>query len=198
MRLRILTTISLGLLAAACQAPYQSGTNTAGHYGAAYQTANQVCAEYGFSPGTAAFNRCVTSTQAARANARMNRDYSPAMLTADARNACNSYGLAAGTSAYDRCVNREIEARSYREAAVQPPYHVDQYGYRVDAQGYRVDANGYRVASQTTTNQPAYQPVPQSYSHQQVSSDEFGNRYDAQGNRVNASGQVIQMRQSRN
>src|SRR5206468_4209023 len=148
MRVRTLATISIGLLSAACQAPYNQ--NTAGAatatYGNAHQSASAACTDYGFRAGTTSFNQCVANEQQARAAGRVNRDYTATQLTVDARNACNSYGLAAGTAAWDRCVSREVDARTYRSDAAAPvaTYYTDQNGYRVDAQGYRVDANGYR------------------------------------------------------
>ena len=223
MRIKILATTTIGLLAAACQAPYsQNGSSAYATYqganNAAYRSSSQACIDYGFRAGTTSYNQCVSNEQAARSSGRVDRDYAPALLNADARNACSSYGLNAGTPGYDRCVSREMEARSYRDAAALPaaPYRIDQYGNRVDAQGYRVDANGYRVDAQgysldangyriaTQTYPSPEMPAPgrpystPAVSGQAVSGDEFGNRYDAQGNRLDASGRVIPMRESRN
>jgi hypothetical protein len=155
MSFRLLTIASVGLLAAACQpvqqtypqsargpAPLAPPMSTAG-----YSTSEQTCAEYGFSGGSAGFDRCVQRERAARSAGRVTRDYAEARLTADARGACASYGLDAGSSRFDRCVSREVDARGYRESASLPgPTHrVDQYGNRMDSDGYRVDANGYRM-----------------------------------------------------
>lgn len=213
MRIRTLATISIGLLSAACQAPYNQNASTASapYYGdtsPTLQSSNQACADYGFQAGTMSYDQCVSREQAARSTGRVNRNYAPAMLTADARNACNSYGLSAGTPGYDRCVTREMDARSYRDAAALPAasYRTGQYGDRVDAQGYALDANGNRIAMQTYPTQsypaPAYPAPGRTYptaavAGQAVSRDEFGNRYDAQGNRVDASGRIIPMRESR-
>ena len=190
MRVRILATISLGLLSAACQSPYIQPSATAPAYGTTYQTANAACADYGFRVGTNSFNQCVAREQQARAAGRVNRDYTPALLTADARGACSSYGLDAGTASYDRCVAREIDARTYREAAAAPAtgYYTDQNGYRVDAQGYRVDANGYRITGQTA---PYYQTAAPAYPAQSVPPyrmDQYNNRVDAEGYRVDSMG----------
>lgn len=203
MRLRILTTVSVGLLAAACQ----NTTNTSGISAATgsglYASSNQACVDYGFVPNTAAYSRCVSSEQQARASYRATPGYAPSMISNDARNACYSYGLTIGSAPYDRCVAREVDARTYRDSAAVPAYRVDAQGYRVDAQGYRVDANGYRLAGQPAPYYqpaPAYQPAyypPAEVQAQVVTRDEFGNRYDSQGNRINASGQIIPMRESR-
>ena len=152
MRLALFTTLSVGLLSAACQSPYQQSASAP--YGtppistAAYSTSEQACADYGFSSNTMAFDRCVQRERAARSAGRVNRDYSQAMLTNDARSACASYGLTVGSARFDNCVGREVDARGYRESAYQPaPMHrIDQYGNRTDSEGYSVDANGYRVS----------------------------------------------------
>ena len=204
MRLRILTTVSLGLLAAACQNTYDNNTRVSAATGTGlYASSNQACVDYGFVPNTAAYSRCVSSEQQARSSYRATPGYAPAMISNDARNACYSYGLTIGSAPYDRCVSREVEARTYRDTAAVPGYRVDAQGYRVDAQGYRVDANGYRLAGQPAPYYqpaPAYQPAyypPAEVQAQVVTRDEFGNRYDSQGNRINASGQIIPMRESR-
>jgi hypothetical protein len=152
MRFSLLTTLSVGLLSAGCQNPYQQsarvpyGTPTA--LTATYSTSEQACAEYGFSTNTVPFDRCVQRERAARSAGRVNRGYAEARLNTDARNACVSYGLDPGSARYDRCVSHEIDARGYRESANQPvpTYRVDQYGNRVDSEGYRVDSNGYRMS----------------------------------------------------
>lgn len=200
MRLKILATISMGFMAAACQGTtYSQNAPSAAnpYYGNSSQASAQACSDYGFRAGTSGFNQCVSREQAARASGRVGRDYAPAQMTADARNACTSYGLAMGTSSYDRCVTREMDARTYQTSAVTPApteqYRTDQYGYRVDAQGYRVDANGYRMATTTPQSYPnaAGPNYGQPYATQQVFRDEYGNRYDSQGNRVDANGRVM-------
>ncbi len=152
MRFSLLITLSVGLLSAACQSPYQQSARVP--YGtppvstAAYSTSEQACAEYGLPPNTQSFDRCVQRERAARSAGRVNRDYAAVQLNNDARNACASYGLDPGSARYDRCVSHEIDVRGYRESANQsvPMYRVDQYGNRVDSEGYRVDANGYRMS----------------------------------------------------
>ncbi len=203
--LKIVATVSLGLLSAACQSPYQNRTVSPAYGSGIYQGSNQACVDYGFVPNTAAYSRCVASEQQARNSYRPTAGYAPSLIAADSANACYSYGLTVGTAGYDRCVAREIDARTYRQAAAQPGYRTDAQGYRVDSEGYRVDANGYRLASQPApyyapNYPPAYQPAyqPQDQPGQAVSRDEFGNRYDAQGNRLNAQGQIIPMRPSTN
>lgn len=188
MRLRILTTVSLGLLAAACQNTDTSRISATTGSGL-YASSNQACVDYGFVPNTAAYSRCVSSEQQARSSYRATPGYAPAMISNDARSACYSYGLTIGSAPYDRCVAREVDARTYRDAAAAPAYRIDAQGYRVDAngyrlqtsaapvpayradaagyridaEGYRVDANGYRLAGQPTPYYqptPAYQPAP--------------------------------------
>ena len=196
MRVRTLATISIGLLSAACQAPYSQNSATAPAYGSASQSSSAACADYGFRPGTTNFNQCVANEQRARANGRVNRDYTPTQLTVDARNACNSYGLAPGTATWDRCVSREVDARTYRSDAAAPvaTYYTDQNGYRVDGQGYRVDANGYRIAGQTGPSYqtaPSYQPAAQAYAGQSIPPyrvDQYNNQVDADGYRVDSNG----------
>ena len=142
----------MGLLAAACQSPYQQQSARAPApvtppTTAAYSTSEQACNDYGFSTGSAAFDRCVQRERSARAAGRVNQNYAEARLTADARDACSSYGVEPGMR-YDRCVAREIEQRVYRESASQPAqiYRTDSAGTRFDSEGYRVDANGHRLA----------------------------------------------------
>jgi hypothetical protein len=151
MRLRLLSTLSIGLLSAACQGPYQQTSRGPGPVTppistAAYSTSEQACNEYGFNTGTGAFDRCVQRERSARAAGRAPQNYTEARLSADAREACSSYGLEPGMR-YDRCVAREIEHRGYRDGATSQTqmYRTDQYGNRFDSEGYRVDANGYRV-----------------------------------------------------
>lgn len=157
MRLRLLTMISLGLLAAACQAPREQRTAvvTPPVSTASYSTTGQACSDYGFNAGTAAFDRCVERERSARATGRVNRDYAEARLNGDARDACTSYGLEPGSMRYNNCVNREVDARMYRDGDVRtvttyqnapaPAYRVNQDGVRVDSAGYRVDAYGNRM-----------------------------------------------------
>lgn len=208
MRLKILATISMGFMAAACQGTtYSQNAPSAAnpYYGNSSQASAQACADYGFQAGTSGFGQCVSREQAARASGRVGRDYAPAQMTVDARNACTSYGLAMGTPSYDRCVSREMNARTDQTSGVTPAstvqYRTDQYGYRVDAQDYRVDANGYRMATPSQQSYPNagpnYGPNGQPYASQQVFRDEYGNRYDSQGNRVDANGRVMAVPASR-
>ena len=187
MRTHLFAAISLGFLAAACQPaeqPRYSSAPPPPAYTAAYTGSEQVCTEYGFTPGTTGFDRCVSNERAARATGRVNQTYAEARLNTDARNACMSYGLQPSSGWYNQCVSREVDARRYQAASqpspqTYPPYRTDQYGNRIDAQGYRVDANGYRY-------QEASQPSPQTYPAYRT--DQYGNRIDAQGYRVDANG----------
>ncbi|GEP60977.1 hypothetical protein [Reyranella soli] len=192
MRVRILATISLGLLSAACQGSYSQNAPGAAApaYGNTYQSSSAACADYGFHAGTTSFNQCVAREQQARATGRVNRDYAATQLTADARSACSSYGLAGGTASYDRCVSREVDARTYRDGVAQPgpAYYTDQNGNRVDAQGYRVDANGYRIASQASPYYPSASPTYPGQPAPTYRMDQYNNRVDAEGYQVDSSG----------
>jgi hypothetical protein len=163
--------IGLGLAASACS---YSSTTTAQIPAApgpvvVASPAAQACVDYGFVPGTIAYNRCVERAEAARVRGRVPVNYAEAQLTADARDACLSYGLAPGSMHYDRCVGREMEARRFRadQAAVYvpaqayappvpppPPTGVqafrDEYGFRYDGQGNRLDAQGNIISPQST------------------------------------------------
>lgn len=173
MRLHLLAAVSVGLLSAACSSPYENRNVSAATGTGIYASSNQACVDYGFVPNTAAYSRCVSSEQQARASYRATPGYAPAMISNDARNACYSYGLTVGSAPYDRCVAREVDARTYRDTAAVPAYRVDAQGYRVDAQGYRVDANGYRLQ---TSAVPTYR------------TDQYGYRIDAEGYRLDANG----------
>jgi hypothetical protein len=200
MRIHLFTAITLGLLAAACQPAdqgrYAAPQSSSATYAAGYASSGQVCADYGFSSGTAAFDRCVSREQAARSTGRVNRDYTEAGLRDDARNACASYGLQPNSGGYNQCVSREVDARRYQGAnQASPPYRTDQYGNRIDAQGYRVDANGYRLLPGQSSYVAPSSPEPRGYveanAGQQVFRDEYGFRYDAYGNRLDRYGRII-------
>lgn len=192
MRMQLLATVAVGLLAAACQSSTnQNAAYRGSPYGSTAMSSEQACVDYGFPVGTNGYNLCVTRERAARASGRAPQDYAEARVTADARSACNSYGLDAGSDRYNRCVSREVDARVYRTSVSQSgaaTYRTDQYGYRVDTEGYRVDANGYRL-QQSSTPAPAYYPAPApapAYypaSGQQTYTDQYGYRVDAYGRR---------------
>lgn len=205
MHVRLFTIASLGLLAAACQAPdanryNQSAGPPAPAYTAAYATSGQACADYGFVSGTAGFDRCVSREQAARSGGRVNRDYAQARLSSDARDACSSYGLTPGSGGFNQCVSREVDARTYRDGTApssSAAYRTDQYGHRVDSDGYRVDANGYRVSGAPAYVMPSrpetgpYVEARQATVGQPATRDEYGFRYDAYGNRIDRNGRII-------
>lgn len=167
MRFALLTTLSVGLLTAACQTPYQQSARVPPGSPMGVYSSEQTCSDYGFSSNTASFDRCVQRERAARSAGRVSRDYAQATLTNDARSACASYGLDIGSARFENCVQREVDARSYRESAYQtaPTYRTDQYGNRIGPDGYRV--------AQTT---PMYRL------------DQYGNRIDSEGYRVDANG----------
>ena len=126
----------------------------------------RACMDYGFTPGTTAYNRCVSRQAEVRALGRAPRGYAEDVLLADARQACSSYGLAPASAAYDLCLQREMDARRYRHEAVvtttyvpsappPPPAGIeafrDEYGYRYDGQGNRLDARGNIISPHSKT-----------------------------------------------
>ena len=126
------------------------------------------CVDFGFVPGTIAYNRCVEREQAARLRGRVPASYAEAQLAADARDACYSYGLDPASPPYARCVGREVDARRFR-------------------------ADQAYAASPAIYPQPAYVPAapPPPPAGVQAFRDEYGFRYDGQGNRVDARGNII-------
>jgi len=160
--------VGLGLAAGACS--YSSTTTAAipAQPGPVVidSPSGRACVEYGFVPGTIAYNRCVEREQAYRAQGRVVRDYAEAQLAADARSACVSYGLEPGSSYYDRCVGWEMDARRFR-------------------------ADQAYVPATTLYTQPEYVPPPPPPAGVQAFRDEYGFRYDGQGNRLDARGNII-------
>jgi len=172
--------IAVGLLAGACS---YSSTTTAAIPAApgpvvVSSPSAAACVDYGFVPGTVAYNRCVEREQAARLRGRVVVGYAEAQLVADARDACYSYGLQPGTGPYDRCVGRELDSRRWRadQAYVTPGTVV-----------------------YTPTPAPEYVPPapPPPPAGVQAFKDEFGFRYDGQGNRLDARGNIISPQSTR-
>lgn len=175
----LLAAISLGLLTAACAGPYDRQapvpSSAPPSTSRAPTLSERNCIDYGFTPGSSAFDRCVQGEARARATGRVNRDYAEARLLDDSRNACFDYGLTRGTQRYDNCVAREVDARRYRD------------------QGQIVVPQGTYASNYST---PARGPTPYvgdrvGASGGAVSRDEFGFRYDAQGNRLDRNGNVV-------
>lgn len=197
---KFLAVAAVGLSAAACS---YSNTTTASApppavvtpVGTAVvvNTSQQACIDYGFTPGTASYDRCVLRDSEARARGRMPYAYTQSALTADSQMACSSYGLTAGTMYYDRCVSREIDARRYRQEAT-----VTTYPAPVAATTTYYPAPGTTVytapAASTTTFVPAATTPPAGV---QAYRDEYGFRYDGQGNRIDARGNIISPQSTR-
>ncbi|UYN96909.1 MAG: hypothetical protein KIT25_08275 [Enhydrobacter sp.] len=165
-RLNVLAAVAIGLGAAACSYSTHTTSQATAPVPVRTVTASErACMDYGFTPGTTAYNRCVSNEAEWRARGRVARGYSEDLLLADARQACYSYGLQPASPAYDRCLRHEMNVRRYREEASvtvytvpsapppPPPVHVqprttgteafrDEYGYRYDAEGNRLDARG--------------------------------------------------------
>jgi hypothetical protein len=171
IRMQLVTVVAVGLVATACS--YNSTTTQAVVPAGPLTASEQACLDYGFTPGTGGYERCVSREHAARVAGRVPYGYAEARLAADARDACYSYGLEPGSVRYDRCVAREIDARSYRaEAYVAPVSTTVVY---------------------TTPPVPAYVPPapPSPPAGVQAFRDEYGFRYDGQGNRIDARGNII-------
>ena len=172
--MKLFAVMAVGLSATACS--YSSTTTAAIPASPGPVVVNSpsaaACVDYGFVPGTIAYNRCVERTHAARVAGRMARGYAEAQLAADARDACYSYGLDPASPPYARCVGREVDARRFRAdqayvpadvypqpayappAPPPPPAGVqafrDEYGFRYDGQGNRLDARGNIISPQST------------------------------------------------
>lgn len=171
---KLLATMSLGLIVAACGQPYQQQATAP--YPVQYSTttvtttnglglSERNCLDYGFASGSDNYNRCVERERRAREQGRVTRDYDQGRLVEDARAACYDYGVERGSQRYDNCVAREVDARRWRE----------QQG-------------------QISAPAPYYAPHPAAYQPQAgvpVMRDEFGFRYDGQGNRLDANGRII-------
>ena len=191
---KFLAVAAFGLSAAACSysntttatapvpAPMPAGTVLVTN------TSQQACVDYGFTPGTASYDRCVRRDAEARAGGRVPAAYTQSALTADSQMACSSYGLTPGTMNYDRCVNREMDARRYVAVTTYttPAPTVASTTYYSPTPGTTVYTTNAPVA--TTTYVPAATTPPAGV---QAYRDEYGFRYDGQGNRVDARGNII-------
>jgi hypothetical protein len=166
---RLLTLVSVGLLAGACAGPYDRQASLPVYPERAQTMSERACLDYGFTAGSGAYGRCVQREANARAAGRVSRDYAEARLVEDARNACYDYGLERGMQRYDNCVTHEVDARRYREQGQTygpTPYYEpqnqpratttgvavsrDEFGFRYDVQGNRVDRFGHIVSPQST------------------------------------------------
>jgi hypothetical protein len=174
LRPTLFAAVAVGLSATACS---YSSTTTAAIPAApgpvvVGSPSAQACVDYGFVPGTIAYDRCVEREHAARLRGRVARDYAEARIADDARDACASYGLDPRDGYFARCVNREMDARRFRAdqayapatvytqpeyvppAPPPPPAGVqafrDEYGFRYDGQGNRLDRYGNIISPQST------------------------------------------------
>ncbi|MBS0537748.1 MAG: hypothetical protein JSR47_03265 [Proteobacteria bacterium] len=172
--------MAIGLSAAACST-YTTTTAVAPAPVVA-SGSQQACVDYGFTPGTGAYDRCVSREHEARLRGRVAVGYADAQLAEDARAACYSYGLDPATPRYDRCVGREIDARRYRDSTTT----------------VYVPAAG-TTTTYTTVYTPPAVPPPTPYVETRNSNtagvqafrDEYGFRYDAEGNRLDRNGNII-------
>ena len=166
IRMQLVTVVAVGLVATACS--YNSTTTQAVVPAGPLTASEQACLDYGFTPGTGGYERCVSREHAARVAGRVPYGYAEARLAADARDACYSYGLDPASPPYARCVGREVDARRFR-------------------------ADQAYAASPAIYPQPAYVPAapPPPPAGVQAFRDEYGFRYDGQGNRLDARGNII-------
>ena len=177
---KLLATMSIGLVAAACSGPYDRQAATPSYASRTMTQSERNCLDYGFAGGSDAYNRCVQRESSARAAGRVNRDYAEARVFDDSRNACYSYGLTQGSQRYDNCVTREVDARRYRE----------------QGQVYAPTVYAPAPVVYTPAYTPDYSPAPYAYvaprtTGTAVTSDEFGFRYDSEGNRIDRNGRII-------
>ncbi len=114
---RIITLLAVASIAGACSHPYDRQASVPAGSPRPDAAARNNCVDYGFTPGTANYDRCVQREAGARSYGRVSRDYSDARLIEDAREACFEYGLERGSRSYDVCLVREVDARRYRQAA---------------------------------------------------------------------------------
>jgi hypothetical protein len=115
--LRIITLLAVVSIAGGCAGPYDKQASVPPSTPRPDATARNNCVDYGFTPGTASYDRCVQREAGARSYGRVGRDYSDARLIQDARDACFDYGLERGSRSYDVCLVREVDARRYRQTA---------------------------------------------------------------------------------
>jgi len=186
--IRLTALAAAGLSAASCS---YTGTTTQAVAPAYRSGSEQVCLDYGFRPGTDAYNSCVIREAEWRARGRVPRDYTMAHLSSDAQSACASYGLTPGTMTYDRCVGREIDVRRYREEAYVSPPAVTTYSPApvtyAPAPAY-APAPVYAPAATAPVYAPPATTPPTGV---QAFRDEYGFRYDGQGNRIDRNGNII-------
>ena len=170
---KILATMSLGFIAAACAGPYDRQPLPSSVVSHPASSAERACLDYGFTAGTSAFDRCVQREAAARQAGRVNRDYAQARLVEDARRACDEYGVTQNTQRYNNCVAREIDARRYQQSEMVVP------------------AATYTQTQYSASPPYTAEPRPGPSMGMQVSRDEYGFRYDAEGNRLDRNGRII-------
>jgi hypothetical protein len=180
-RSRMLFVMAMGLSAAACSNTTYTTQAVVPAGPLVLTSSEQACADYGFSPGTVGYDRCVTREHDARVSGRVVYGYSEAQLASDARSACYSYGLEPGTGRSDRCVGRETDARRYRESTAS----------------VYVPAPSYTTVYTPPSYAPAPAPTPYVATRNantagvQAFRDEYGFRYDAEGNRLDRNGNII-------
>ena len=177
---KLLCAMALGLSAAACSTYTTTQAVVPAPGPVILTSSEQACLDYGFTPATVGYDRCVTREHEARLRGRVVASYSESQLAEDARSACYSYGLEPATPRYDRCVSRELDARRYREGVA----------YNSPAPGYTTVTT---YSTQNVSPAPYYaEPVRNTPpAGVQAFKDEYGFRYDGQGNRLDRNGNII-------
>ncbi len=104
----VTAAVLLGGLAIGAPTPHRAAAQS----GQALVFAERACLDYGVTPGTAAYEGCVS--RAARAFDRGEPDlaYMQARVTRDARDRCLAGGLPPDTLGYKQCVATEVKEHS--------------------------------------------------------------------------------------
>ena len=171
---KLFAVTAIGLSATACSYNSTTQATAPGPTGVVVSNSSQqACVDYGFSPGTASYDRCVRRDAEARARGRAPAYYTPANLSSDAQVAAVTttttyrtpeyitpapvpgstvYSPTPATTVYS--TTTQVPAASYAPPATTPPAGAqafrDEFGFRYDGQGNRIDARGNIISPQST------------------------------------------------